>query len=119
MKFLVASPNPHVLKSFTRNFRNTRLNHSWMVSQLDLNDLGIRNRLPPGTTWIRFRHITKVTRIKLADLHIITVPIQTVHSGLREAMDACASNTEMVVITPNSERDSTIILNVYMKFLGN
>lgn len=54
MRFVIATPNPYVLKMFSKVFRNTacRPGDMWMTLMVDACDPAKRTQLPDGTVWV-------------------------------------------------------------------
>ena len=50
---MIATPHKPMLKTFSRVFRYTKCEHSWVTLEMDPYDHTQRSRLPRNTVWIR------------------------------------------------------------------
>jgi hypothetical protein len=122
MRFVIATPNPYVLKMFSKVFRNTqeRDGDMWMTLMIDACHAPTREKLPHGTVWItphahptRNTHETVVASHCPQDSQVFTTFKNALHS-----LDQINHGREVdwVVVTPFGSTSETAVHDMHAAY---
>lgn len=105
MRFLISSPNKQFLNTVKGVFRHSRCNNVWAITDMDLNDLDARRRLPAGTIWLRPSEDQQGHVRHVAGEMVISVPMLETFQSFQSALAILDSvqtyrRVDWVAVTP-------------------